>query len=185
MINSTFASDYTRKGNNFDLFGDYLYSLTSKFVGYIASKFYSVLSTEDVEDLIQDTWMKIYDKREQYDPKGNFEGWVYSICRNNVYGLCNKRARLQGKKLGLPEDYKEMEINEFLDERDTDFDIIQREETSRIERGIQSLKPNHQKVVRLLIDEVPYKKMAIAIGCKENTVKTQVCRVRQVLKAVI
>ena len=105
MIKCTYASDYTRKGNNFDLFGDYLYSLTSKFVGYIASKFYSVLSTEDVEDLIQDTWMKIYDKREQYDPKGNFEGWVYSICRNNVYGLCNKRARLQGKKLGLPEEY--------------------------------------------------------------------------------
>ena len=47
MINCTYASDYTRKGNNFDLFGDYLYSLTSKFVGYIASKFYSVLSTED------------------------------------------------------------------------------------------------------------------------------------------
>lgn len=185
MINCTYASDYTRKGNNLDLFGDYLYSLTSRFIGYTASKFYSVLSTEDVEDLIQDTWMKINDKREQYDPKGNFEGWVYSICRNCVYGLCNKLAKFQGKKLGLPEDYKEMEMNEFLDERDTDFDIIQREETNRIECGIQTLKPKHQKVVRLLIDEVPYKKMAVAIGCSENTVKTQVCRVRQVLKEAI
>lgn len=185
MINCTYASDYSRKGNNFDLFGDYLYSLTSKFVGYIASKFYSVLSTEDVEDLIQDTWMKIYDKREQYNPKGNFEGWVYSICRNSVYALCNKQAKFQGKKLGLPEDYKEMELSEFLDERDTDFDIIQREETNRIERGIQTLKPHGQKVVRLLIDGVPYNKMAPVLGCSENTVKTQVCRVRQVLRKAI
>lgn len=48
-----------------------------------------------------------------------------------------------------------------------------------------TLKPNQQKVVRLLIDEIPYKKMAAVIGCKENTVKTQVCRVRQVLKEAI
>ena len=185
MINCTYVSDYTRKGNNFDLFGDYLYSLTSKFVGYIASKFYSVLSTEDVEDLIQDTWMKINDKKEQFNPDGNFEGWVYSICRNSVYALCNKTAKLKGKQTALPEDYEVKGSPAFLGERGTDFDIIQREETSRIERGIQSLKPNHQKVVRLLIDEVPYKKMAVAIGCKENTVKTQVCRVRQVLKEAI
>lgn len=185
MINCTYVSDYTRKGNNDDLFGDYLYALIGKFIDYMASKFYSVLSTEDVEDLIQDTWMKINDKKEQFNPDGNFEGWVYSICRNNVYGLCNKRARLQGKKLGFPEDYKEMEMNEFLDERDTDFDIIQREETDRIERGIQTLKPHGQKVVRLLIDEVPYNKMAPVLGCSENTVKTQVCRVRQVLRKVI
>ena len=55
----------------------------------------------------------------------------------------------------------------------------------RIERGIQSLNPKQQKVVRLLIDETPYKKMAVAIGCKENTVKTQVCRVRKALNEAI
>ena len=185
MINSTFASDYTRKGNNFDLFGDYLYSLTSKFVSYMASKFDSILSDEDVEDLIHDTWIKINDKREQYNPNGHFEGWVYSICKNAVYALCNKRAKLQGKQTALPEDYKEMEVSTFLGERGTDFNIIQREETNRIERGIQSLKPNRQKVVRLLIDEVPYKKMAVVIGCSENTVKTQVCRVRKELREAI
>ena len=106
MINCTFVSDYTRKGNNSDLFGEYLYALTGKFIGYMASKFYSVLSAEDVEDLIQDTWIKINDKRERYDPKGNFEGWVYSICRNSVYGLCNKRAKLKDRQTALPEDYE-------------------------------------------------------------------------------
>ena len=185
MINCTYVSDYTRKGNNDDLFGDYLYALTGKFIGYIASKFYSVLSTEDIEDLIQDTWMKINDKREQYDPEGNFEGWVYSICRNSVYGLCNKRAKAKGKQTALPEDYEMKESPAFLDERDTDFHIIQSESVARIERGIQSLKPNRQKVVRLLIDEIPYKKMAPVLGCSENTVKTQVCRVRQELKAAM
>ena len=185
MINCNFVSDYTRKGNNHDLFGEYLYALTGKFIDYMASKFYSVLSTEDVEDLIQDTWMKINDKREQYDPKGNFEGWVFYICRNSVYSLCNKGAKLKSKKIAFPEDYQEKESPAFLDERDTDFPIIQREAVDRIESGIQSLKPNQQKVVRMLVEEVPYKKMATVIGCRENTVKTQVCRVRHELKKAI
>ena len=185
MINCTYVSDYTRKGNNYDLFGDYLYALTGKFIGYIASKFYSVLSTEDIEDLIQDTWMKINDKREQFNPEGNFEGWVYSICRNSVYSLCNKRAKLKGKQTALPEDYEVKGSPAFLGDWDTDFHIIQNESVERIERGIQSLKPNRQKVVRLLIDEVPYNKMAPVLGCSENTVKTQVCRVRQELKKAI
>ena len=185
MIDCTFVSKYARKGNSYDLFGDYLYELVNKFIGYMASKFYSVLSTEDIEDLIQDTWMKINDKREQYDPEGNFEGWVYSICRNNVYSLCNKRARLKGKQAALPEDFQVTGLPAFLGERDTDFHIIQSESVKRIERGIQSLNPKQQKVVRLLIDETPYKKMAVAIGCKENTVKTQVCRVRKALNEAI
>lgn len=185
MINCTYVSDYTRKGNNDGLFGDYLYALIGKFIDYMASKFYSVLSTEDVEDLIQDTWMKINDKKEQFNPDGNFEGWVYSICRNSVYALCNKTAKLKGKQTALPEDYEVKGSPAFLGERGTDFDIIQREETDRIERGIQTLKPHNQKVVRLLIDGVPYNKMAPVLGCSENTVKTQVCRVRQVLRKVI
>ena len=129
--------------------------------------------------------MKINDKKEQFNPDGNFEGWVYSICRNSVYGSCNKRAKLKGKQTALPEDYEVKGSLAFLGERSTDFDIIQREETNRIERGIQTLKPHGQKVVRLLIDEVPYKKMAPVLNCSENTVKTQVCRVRQVLKSAI
>ena len=39
MINCSYVSDYTRKGNNDDLFGDYLYALTGKFIDYMASKF--------------------------------------------------------------------------------------------------------------------------------------------------
>lgn len=50
-----------------------------------------------------------------------------------------------------------------------------REAVYRIESSIQSLKPNQQRVVRLMIDDVPYKNMAVVIGCKENTVKTQIC----------
>ena len=183
MMDKTFAR--TDKAQNVELFGTGLYNLVEYNIIRMAKKFSKVLSSEEVEDLIQDTWMKINDKKEQFNPDGNFEGWVYSICRNSVYALCNKTAKLKGKQTALPEDYEVKGSPAFLGERGTDFDIIQREETDRIERGIQTLKPHNQKVVRLLIDGVPYNKMAPVLGCSENTVKTQVCRVRQVLRKVI
>ena len=172
-------------GASNDLFGAPLYRLVDKNIRSLAARFMSILSEQDIDDLVHDAWIHVNEHKASFKVGGNFEGGVYSICRNSVYSLCNKRAKINGKQTALPEDYEMKESPAFLDERDTDFPIIQSESVERIERGIQSLKPNRQKVVRLLIDEVPYKKMAVVIGCNENTVKTQVCRVRQELRAAI
>lgn len=185
MINCTYVSDCTCNGADYGLFGDHLYKVVNKNICKIASKFYSVMSSDDIKDLIQDTWMKVFDKREQYDPNGNFNGWVYRICQNAVYDLAEKCSKRRGIHCSLPDDYEKEESPAFLDERRPDFRIIQKESVEHIEKGIASLKPKQQKVVEMLINKVPYKKMAVVIGCRENTVKTTVCRVRQELNKEI
>ena len=179
MINCTYVSDCTRKGADYGLFGDHLYEVVNKNIRKMASKFSSVMSSDDIMDLIQDTWLKVFDKSEQYDPNGNFDGWVYRICQNAVYDFTQKCSKRRGKHCSLPEDYEKEESPAFLDDRRPDFSIIQKESVEHIERGIATLKPEKQKVVHMLIEEVPYKTMAVVIGCRENTVKTTVCRVRQ------
>lgn len=151
----------------------------------MASKFYSVMSSDDILDLIQDTWMKVFDKREQYDPNGNFNGWVYRICQNAVYDFAEKSSKRKGRHCSLPDDYETEESPAFLDERRPDFRIIQKESVEHIEKGIATLKPKQQKVVEMLVNRVPYKKMALVIGCREQAVKTTVCRVRQYLDKAI
>ena len=98
-----------------------------------------------------------------------------------MYDLAQKCSKRRDKHCSLPEDYEKEESPAFLDERRPDFRIIQKESVEQIERGIATLKPEKQKVVHMLVEEVPYKKMAVVIGCRENTVKTTVCRVRQEL----
>ena len=67
----------------------------------------------------------------------------------------------------------------------TDTNLISRESEEHIYKKIGRLKGNDQKLVGMMIDGCSRGKMAKVMGCSENTVKTQVCRVRQALKKAI
>lgn len=182
MISYNIVSDCTQRGADYGIFGDYLFKIVSRNISRMAAKFHSVLSQEDVMDLTQDTWLKIIDKSSQFKADGNFEGWVYRICQNSVYDYADKCDKHRKRKCALPEDYENEKSPVFHEDRLPDFRVIQNESVAHIEGSIETLKPKHKNLVWMLVDEVPYKKMATRIGCREKTVKTQVCRVRQCLR---
>ena len=185
MVNCSFVPDRTDKGTEYGLFGDYLYSIVNKNIRQMSSKFSSVMSKDDVFDLTQDTWLKIVDKSGNYDPNRNFEGWVYRICKNAVYDYADRRDKLIKRQCTLPEKHDKEVSSVYRVDRSPDFNIIQKESVDHINKGIASLKPKKQQVIEMVINGVPYKKMSTVIGCRDNTVKTIVCRVRQELNEAI
>ena len=185
MVNCSIVPNRTDKGTEYGLFGDYLYEIVNENIRQMSSKFRSVMSKDDVFDLTQNTWLKIVEKSGNYDPNGNFEGWVYRICKNAVYDYARKRDELIKMQRALPVKPEKAVSPVFRTDRSPDFHIIQKESVEHINKGIASLKPMQQQVVNMVINGVPYKEMATVIGCRDNTVKTIVCRVRQVLNKAI
>lgn len=185
MVNCSIVPNRTDKGTEYGLFGDYLYEIVNENIRQMSSKFRSVMSKDDVFDLTQNTWLKIVEKSGNYNPNGNFEGWVYRICKNEVYDYAEKLNRERKRQYTLPEKPDKETSPVFRIDRQPDFQIIQKESVEHINKGIASLKPKKQKVVKMLVNKVPYKKMATKIGCREKTVKTIVCRVRQELSEAI
>ncbi len=63
------------------------------------------------ENLLQDTFMKVWEKSDQYDPsKGRFYTWVYRIARNNVLNALRKQNDLiQSEDLSVYEDREAQE----------------------------------------------------------------------------
>lgn len=179
MISCTFIPEHVRKGA--DLFGDHLYNIINKNIRLLTARFRSILSEEDIEDLVHDTYVRIVLKRERYNPAGNFEGWVYRICRNSVYDCASQKGKRSGIRVVIPED---RDYNENLIRNDSaaDYHIIQKEAEDRIWRGINRLKPAYKDVAVLLTDEATYEEMSAVLGCKVNAVKTRVCRTRQNLR---
>ena len=169
-------------GTEYGIFGDSLFRTVSRNISRMAFKFQSVMTQDDVMDLIQDTWLRIVDKSDQYDPDGNFEGWVYRICQNAVNDFAKKCDKYRKRRCALPENYDNEKSSVFEEDRLSDFRVIQNESVAHIENSIDTLKPKQQKLVWMLVDEVPYKRMAPQLGCRVETVKTQVCRVRQCLR---
>jgi RNA polymerase sigma-70 factor (ECF subfamily) len=62
----------------------YQYRLT-RYLVYLTGR------RESVEDLTQETWLRVLDRGSQYDGRGRFEAWLFSIARNRATDYLRNR----------------------------------------------------------------------------------------------
>ena len=53
--------------------------------------FYVTGKRENVEDLAQETWVRVLERGTQYDGRSRFEPWLFSIARNLAFDQFRKR----------------------------------------------------------------------------------------------
>mgnify|MGYP003319044694 FL=1 len=172
-----------------DLFGAYLYRLANKNIRGLAGRFMSILSDQDVDDLVHDAWLHVNEQRGSFKAGGNFEGWVYKTCRNFLWKQTPKISK--GLKVTLSYDNQENEdyfgldsdySSEFADcTWAPDTQIVSRESEQHIWNTIGRLKENDQKLVGMMIDGRSRGKMADRMGCTDGTLRVKVLRVREKL----
>jgi RNA polymerase sigma factor (sigma-70 family) len=187
MIKTIFAP--IREGDYSNPFGADLYNTVSKTVRRMAGKFYSILSDEDVDDLVHDTYLKLLQSQDKADFSLNFDGWVYRACKNGVNSCAKAKSRRNSWIVDLDEDFDDDDAPFDLDRSsvlvdDTyiaDRQMLEDEFEQRFWKAVSRLKDDYREVAIMLHEETPYKEMAKELGCTENTVKTKVCRTRQAL----
>ena len=119
MMKNTYAQKCTNKVQETDLYGVELYDFVKKHTTKMAGKFYSILSNEDMEDLVHDAYLKVCDKRHHYKEGGNFNGWVWTICRNAVYDYADAKNEYNEDYVAIDEDFDD--DDEVEDDFDDDF----------------------------------------------------------------
>ena len=68
-----------------------LYNKTSGAVfGYAMS---IVGNRQDASDIVQDTYISIYEKIETYTPNGKAMAWIFTITRNHAYMLIREQSK--------------------------------------------------------------------------------------------
>ena len=178
-------------GASNDLFGAYLYKLVNKNIRSLSRKFMSILSDQDVEDLVHEAWLHVNEQRGSFKVGGNFEGWVYKTCRNFLWKLTPKISK--GLKVTLSYDDQENDdyfgldsdySSEFADcTWASDTKLISRESEQHIWDTIGRLKANDQKLVGLMIDGRSRERMASEMDCTDGTLRVKVLRVREKLNS--
>ena len=178
-------------GANDDLFGAYLYKLVDKNIRSLAGRFMSILSSQDVEDIIHDAWLHVNEKKANFKAGGNFEGWVYKTSRNFLWGLTPKISK--GLKETVSYDDQENDddfrldsdySSEFADCTWTpDKAIVSREAEQLIWDSIGRLKENDQKLVEMMVDGKSRKKIAHEMMCTDGALRVKVLRVRERLNS--
>ena len=189
MMKKNYAQKCTTGVHDTDLYEVDLYYFVKKHTTKMAGKFYSILSDEDMEDLVQEAYLRVCNRRQQYKEGGNFNGWVWTICRYAVYDCADAKRKYNEEHIAIDEDFDDddaMDIDHSSVLADwtfaTDRKTIQEEFKNSFWKAIDMLSPESREVVDLLMRDIPYDVMADILGCSEGAVRVRVYRARKELK---
>lgn len=128
---------------------------------------------EQAKDLLQECFIKIFQKIEQYSGKGSFQGWMSRIVINTAI----KRGKKNGIHLSILGDYSEETPDDLNDE------TLPLEFLIKI---IQELPESYRLVFNLYVmEEYSHKEIAEMLGISEGTSKSNLARARRKLRESI
>lgn len=133
---------------------------------------------DDADDLYQETWLKVHQKFEQYNPVYKFEGWLTRICVN-IY-----KDQLRKKKISL--------IFDLFDSQETKDAILEsasaekKEDFSDLRAAVQRLPEKLRiTVVLYYFKELDVGETATILNIPKGTVKSRLSKSRILLKEMI
>jgi RNA polymerase sigma-70 factor (ECF subfamily) len=138
-------------------------------------------STAIAEDLLQETFLKVYTQRERYKNQGNFKAWLYRIARN----LCIDHKRALGRRpVGhwiAEEDLAPDGIENFdkaIDEADDARDhVFTRELEEKMQDALAMLSKREREAFLLRrVEEMSYEEISQTLGCTLSAAKMRVKR---------
>lgn len=138
-----------------------------------------VLNEEDARDLLQETFVRAYFKRHQFQPRARISTWLYRIALN----LCRDHARSRSAKEGKQTESLALPREEIAGTTTTPSDhVTTTEDMALLEKTIQSL-PNDLRAALILavLEDRPQEECAQILGISRKAVETRVYRARKLL----
>lgn len=141
------------------------------------------ISDQDTaQEVLQEGFIKVFDKLEVFDFKGSFEGWVRRIIVNTAIDSIRKSKRAP-----------------ILKDKDTDFkmdstDLLEESETLKLTelkanialKAVAKLSPGYRMVFNLfVIEEYSHKEIAEILGISEGTSKSNLSKAKMNLKRIL
>lgn len=142
--------------------------LASKLLG-VCLKYSSCKS--DAEDHLQEGFLLILDKINQFQFKGSFEGWAKKVMVNYILQRYRKNKFLEV----ITDQFPEGEVEIIVDEETTSMESLL--------KLIQDLPEKYRLVFSLFVlDDYSHKEIADMLGINEGTSKSNLSRARAILK---
>jgi RNA polymerase sigma-70 factor (ECF subfamily) len=127
---------------------------------------------QDAQDILQDGFLKVFEKIDQFGFKGAFEGWIRRIMVNTAL----ERFRTNYRVININDNLKEID-HEYTGEFTSDIDARE------LIRFIQELSPKYRMVFNLYaIEGYSHKEIGEMLGITEGTSKSNLSRARDILQ---
>ncbi|HEX2202498.1 MAG TPA: sigma-70 family RNA polymerase sigma factor [Longimicrobium sp.] len=150
-----------------------------------------VRDREQAEDLAQETFVRVFNNIERYDPAYKFSSWIFKIATNLTIDWMRRKevptVSLDGSRFATTSD--EIEAStitvESRDENPEEL-LVSKELGSEIELAIGKLRPEYRQAIVLRhIEDRPYEEIAQIMALPLGTVKTYIHRGRNELREML
>ena len=167
----------------------------AEFEAVVLEHFHTLYSTalrltrnpSEAQDLVQETLLKAYRFFDRFEPGTNVKAWLFTILRNTYINTYRKTVRQQEQV-----DFERIEPFYADTANDPEWEWTDQEALEAmlrylvqddVKRALEAL-PEVYRIVVLLADlaELPYKDIAVIIGCPEGTVMSRLFRGRRLLR---
>jgi len=147
-----------------------------KDVLYGMARRYTKTST-DAEDVLMESFVKIFKSIDKYEGKGSFEGWMKRIVTFTAIDFYRKKEQ---KDLGLSEN-EEFEIDETIEST-----VVEELEAQEIILLMNELPNGYRMILNMYaIEGYSHKEIAKELGISEGTSKSQLSKARKLFATLL
>jgi RNA polymerase sigma-70 factor (ECF subfamily) len=133
------------------------------------------------EDLFQQTWLRVAENAQKFDPSRGFEPWLFSIARNLTMDYF-RRARPESLDEPLPSGDTRAELLPSVQMNAVEI-LMREQRTNRLGEAMSELAPIYCEVLTLRFEEeMKLEEISEVLNVPLSTVKTRLRRGLEALK---
>ena len=167
LVVNCVANDMRAKKMLYDLYASKMFMVCMRYAD----------NREDAEDILQDSFIKIFDNIKNFRNEGSLEGWAKRIAANTAIRHYHKKNSMY--PITSIENIEEQEN----DEESLISALSAHNSMEELLQLIQNLAPRYRMVFNLYaIDGHSHNEIAKMLNISEGTSKSQLSRAREILK---
>lgn len=137
---------------------------------------------DTAEEILQNSFIKIFDKLDAFDFKGSFDGWTRKIVANTSIDYI-RRSKKDPLLSGEDTDFVTDTFDPMVESEDLDGMMLKGELALK---AIQNLSPAYRTVFNLyVIEDFSHKEIAEKLGISEGTSKSNLAKAKMNLKGML
>lgn len=147
---------------------------------------------ERVEDLTQDTFLRIHRARDSYDPGRKFSTWIHTIANNLLKNEFRNRSRRRETVFSelrpetSPAGGPSRPVEFQAEGADPEQETYRSELREAIDTAIEQMDEHHRiPFVMREVEDLSYEEIAEAIGIPVGTVKSRLNRARNSFRSLL
>lgn len=135
-----------------------------------------IKNKESAQELLQEVFMKLWERRADIDIKTSFAGYLFSTSRHMVYNFIRRLSVEQQAAAYLSITHSELYLH-------VEEDIALKETESALQEAIENLPPRRREIYKLCkLEEKSYEEVSILLGISTSTINDHMVKANRFIK---